>query len=547
MTVTELLLIGGKLHTQDERYPQATAVVLRNGRVQFVGSDEEITAMAGPGAQVIDLDGHLVLPGMTDAHFHYYDWALGLRRLPLAEAQSRTDVQRKLARRADEIPSGQWILGQGWNESRWSEPYMPTRANLDAAAPDHPVILWRNDLHLAVVNSRALEEAGITTDTPNPPEGVIDRNEAGQPTGILRDLAINLVSDVIPPPTEEETVDAMQEGFGILHGLGLTGVHDYRIMGGADGPPAFRAYQRLQAGEDLDLRMWMNIPGERLDEAIALGLRTGMGDDYLRVGHVKLFSDGGQGARTAWMLEPYEDTGDCGMPLTPMDEIALAVGRADRYGLAVAVHAIGDRANRELIGVFEQIRDGGRDADTALRVTEAPAAPHRIEHIQMVRPEDVARLAQLDVVASVQPIHCPDDIPMIEKSVGSRGRFAYPFRDMQEAGVSVALGSDCPVASPNPLFGIHAAVTRQTRDSEPPGGWYPEQRLTVAEAIWGFTMGTAMVSGREAQLGSITPGKLADLIVLDRDILALGETAPQEIAQTQVLMTIFDGRIVYEG
>ncbi|HET90891.1 MAG TPA: amidohydrolase, partial [Chloroflexi bacterium] len=503
--MTDLVLINGKLHTQDARYPEATAVAIRGARVQAVGDDEAIRALAGPGARVIDLEGRLLLPAMTDAHFHYYDWSLGLRRLPLSEADSLADLKQRLARRAREIPPGEWILGQGWNESRWPEPRMPTRADLDEAAPDHPVILWRNDLHLAAINSRALQETGITADTANPPEGVIDRDESGEPTGVLRELAINLVTDVIPPPTEDETVDAMREGFGILHRLGVTGVHDYRIMGGADGPPAFRAYQRLQAAGELALRMWMHIPGERLDEAIALGLRTGMGDDYLRVGHVKLFSDGGQGARTAWMLEPYEDTGECGMPLTPMDEIARAVERAERAGLAVAIHAIGDRANRELIGVFERVLGSEREANTA-----APAAMHRIEHVQMIRPEDVARLAQLDVAASVQPIHCPDDIPMVETSVGPRGRFAYPFRDMKEAGVTMAFGSDCPVANPNPIFGIHAAVTRQTRDGAPAGSGYPAQRLTVAEAIWGFTMGAARVSGREAHLGSISPGKLAD-------------------------------------
>jgi len=347
------------------------------------------------------------------------------------------------------------------------------------------------------------------------------------------------VANVIPPPTEKETVEAMREGFVILHRLGLTGVHDYRIMGGADGPPAFRAYQRLQAAGELALRLWMHIPGERLDEAIALGLRTGLGGDYLRVGHVKLFSDGGQGARTAWMLEPYEDTGDCGMPLTPMDEIAKAVHKADRAGLAVAIHAIGDRANRELITVFENL--------TQHTSHFTHHVPHRIEHVQMIRPDDVARLGQLDVVASVQPIHAPDDIPMIEKSVGPRGRFAYPFRDMLEAGVTMAFGSDCPVANPNPMFGIHAAVTRQQRDGEPQGGWYPRQRLTVAEAVWGYTMGAALVAGRAAELGSITPGKLADLIVLDRDIFALEQIAPMEIAEIQAVMTIFDGRVVYSS
>jgi predicted amidohydrolase YtcJ len=533
--MTDLFLTNGKFHTQDPAYPHATAVAMRGGRVWAVGDDEEIRALAAPDAQVIDLAGRRVLPGLTDAHFHYYDWALGLHRLALAEATSLADVRERLAQRASTTPPGHWILGQGWNETRWPEPRIPTRADLDDVAPDHPVILWRNDLHLAVVNSRALQEAAITADTTNPPEGVISRDESGQPTGVLRELAINLVSAVIPPPTEEETVAAMRDGFAILHRLGLTGVHDYRIMGGADGPPAFRAYQRLRSAGELALRMWMLIPGERLDEAIALGLRTGMGGDYLRVGHVKLFSDGGQGARTAWMLEPYQDTGDCGMPLTPMKEIAEAVRKADQAGLAVAIHAIGDRANRELITVFENLTH--HVSRFTLHV------PHRIEHVQMIQPNDVIRLGRLDVVASVQPIHCPDDIPMVEKSVGPRGRFAYSFRDMLEAGVTLALGSDCPVANPNPMFGIHAAVTRQQRDGEPQGGWYPRQRLAVAEAVWGFTMGSALVAGREAELGSITPGKLADLIVLDRDIFAI---EPIEIAQAQVVMTIFDGRVVYE-
>ena len=537
--MNDLFLINGKFHTQDPDYPNATAVAIRAGRIWAVGSGDEIRALSRPDAQTIDLEGRRVLPGLTDAHFHYYDWALGLRRLGLSEATSLADLRERLAQRAGETPPGQWVLGQGWNETRWPEPRQPRRADLDEAAPNHSVILWRNDMHLAVVNSRALQEAGITGDTPDPLEGIINRDEEGRPTGTLRELAINLVRAVIPPPTEEETVEAMREGFPILHRLGLTGVHDYRIMGGADGPPAFRAYQRLQAAGELTLRMWMHIPGERLDEAIALGLRTGMGGDYLRVGHVKLFSDGGQGARTAWMLEPYEDTGDCGMPLTPMVEIAEAIRCADRAGLAVAIHSIGDRANRELITVFESL-----PRVPSLREVAPPVAPHRIEHVQMIRPDDVARLARLGVVASVQPIHAPDDIPMVEKSVGPRGRFAYPFRDMLDAGVTLALGSDCPVANPNPMFGIHAAVTRQQRDGEPQGGWYPRQRLTVAEAVWGYTMGAALVAGREAELGSVTPGKLADLIVLDRDIFTI---RPMEIAEARVAMTIFDGRVVYSG
>lgn len=529
-----LILYNGKCLTQDPNFPRATAVAIDDGRFLAVGDDAEVRAMARPNTQLIDLGGCLALPGLTDAHFHFYDWALGRRRLPLAAATSLSNLRQWLAQRASETSPGRWILGQGWNETLWPYPRMPTWSDLDDVAPAHPVILWRSDMHLAVVNSQALREPGITGDTPDPPKGLIDRDESGQPTGVLRELATSLVKDIILPPTEDETVAAMLEGFPILHRLGLTGVHDMCV---AEGPPIFRPWQRLRAAGELTLRAWVSIPVKRLSEAIALGLRTGFGDEYLRVGHIKLFADGSQGARTAWMLEPYEDAG-CGMPIMSPTEIADIVSRADGAGLSVAIHAIGDRANREVLNIFERMRK-----DKKAHLTAPPAAPHRIEHVQNIRPDDVSRLARLGIVASVQPIHVIDDLLVVEKSVGPRGRFTYAFRDMLDTGATLAFGSDCPVSDPSPLWGIHAAVTRQRRDSTPPGGWYPAQRLTVAEAVWGLTMGPALASGREAELGSITLGKLADLIVLDRDIFAI---EPMEIAQGQVAMTIFDGRVVYQ-
>lgn len=544
--MSELYLINGKVHTQDLARPRATAVAIRCGRIFAVGGDDEIRELerlttgsgrTGP-AEIIDLDGLCVLPGLTDSHFHFYNWALGLKQLPLASTRSLAELQARLARKAAGTPAGRWILGQGWNENHWPVSHLPTCTDLDRVCPDHPVLLWRSDLHLAVANSLALKAAGISAQTPDPPEGLIDHDETGQPTGVVRELAINLVSAVIPPPGEDEVLAAMRAAIPELHRLGLTGIHDYRLMGGADGPPVFRAYQHLRASDELGLRLWMQLPGERLDEAIALGLRSGMGDDYLRLGHIKLFADGAQGPRTAWMLEPYLGTDQCGMPLTPMDLIAGMMRRADQAGLAVAVHAIGDRATRELASVLEEIstvRLEGARRFVSSRV------PHRIEHLQNVRPPDVARLGRLGVVASVQPLHITDDMTMIEQSVGDRARFAYPFRDMLAAGMTLALGSDCPVAEPNPWWGIHAAVTRQRRDGVPPGGWYPTQRLTVAEAVRGYTLGPALASGRAAELGSISPGKLADLVVLDRDVFTI---EPVEIAQTKVVMTIFDGRLV---
>jgi predicted amidohydrolase YtcJ len=532
--MAELYLVNGDFHTQDPETPRATAVAIRDGRFFAVGSDDEIRNLPrfplSRGA--IDLEGRRVLPGLTDAHFHLYDWALGLQRLPLADTSSLGDMRERLTLRVRETPAGRWILGQGWNESSWPAARIPCRSDLDDVAPDHPVLLWRSDLHLAVANTRALKEAGISANTPDPPQGIIDRGGTGQPTGVLRELAINLVSGVVPPPTADETVALIREGMPRLHRLGLTGLHDFRVMGGADGPPAFRAYQRLRAVGELALRLWMLLPGELLDEAIALGLRSGMGDAHLRIGHVKLFSDGAQGPRTAWMLEAFADADHCGMPLMPMDEIGEAVRRADSAGLAVAVHAIGDRANRELLDVFEQ----------CVQRRKRNSVRHRIEHVQNIRPIDVARLGGLGVVASVQPIHVTDDIAIVEQSVGDRAGFAYPLREIWDAGATLALGSDCPVADPNPMWGIHAAVTRQRRDGTPAGGWYPAQRLTVNEAVWGYTMGPALVCGRQAELGSITPGKFADLVVLDRDILTI---EPMEIADAQVVMTVLGGRVAY--
>jgi predicted amidohydrolase YtcJ len=531
-----LILYNGKLHTQDPRFPRATALALRGGHIRAVGDDAEVCALAAPGDEQIDLGGRRVLPGLTDAHFHLYGWALARRGLELAGSASLADVRERVRRAVGAAAPGGWILGQGWNQDAWPAPRLPGRADLDDLAPANPVILWRTDLHLAWANSQALQAAGIDAATPDPEAGLIARDGAGQPTGILRELAINLVRRVIPAPTDAETDAALRQAIAAAHRLGLTGVHDMRIMGGADGPPAFRALQRLRAEEALALRVWMMLPGERLGEAIALGLRTGFGDDVLRVGGIKLFADGATGPRTAWMLAPFEDAGS-GLPLTPMAEIAQLVARAHQAGISAAVHAIGDRAVRELLDVFSEVLP-------RLAGQAGPLAPHRIEHVQHSHPADLKRLAPLGLVASVQPIHATDDMTMVDRACGERGRWAYAFRDLLDAGTVLALGSDCPVASPDPLHGIHAAVTRQRPDGTPPGGWYPAQRLTVAEAVWGYTMGPAYACSQVARQGSLAPGKLADLVVLDRDIFAI---PPQEIADARVCMTVFAGRVVYRS
>lgn len=532
----DLILCNGRLTTQHPDFPNATALAMRDGHILAVGDDDEIRSLAQTHTHQIDVGGRRVVPGLTDSHFHFYDWALGRRGLSLTDAASLADVRERVRQVARKALPGEWILGQGWNQDGWPQPRLPHRSDLDDLTPHNPTILWRTDLHLAWVNSQALQIAGITADTLDPTMGVIDRNESGQPTGILRELAINLVRQVIPSPTADETDQAMRGAMADIHRLGLTGVHDMRIMGGDDGPPAFHAWQRLRSERGLRLRVWMMLPSERLNEIVALGLRTGFGDDYLRVGGIKIFSDGAAGPRTAWMLEPFADAGT-GMPLTPMREIAEIISTAHQAGISTATHAIGDRSVRELLDVFSEVLPG-QGGDVQL------LAPHRIEHVQHSHPDDLKRLAPLGLVASVQPIHATDDMAMMERACGERSRWAYAFRDLLNAGTVLALGSDCPVASPNPFWGIHAAVTRQRRDGKPAAGWYPGQRLTVAEAVWGYTMGPAYASGQSARQGSIVPGKLADLIVLDRDIFAI---SPEEIPDTQVELTVFDGQVVYRS
>jgi predicted amidohydrolase YtcJ len=535
----ELILIDGNFKTMDASRPQVQAVAVKSGRILAVGDTHAIKNLAGDTTEILNVEGRSGLPGMMDSHFHFYDWALGRRQLELSSMRSLAELTNHVTSAAGEKAAGSWILGQGWNESDWQEHRMPDRDILDAAAPNHPVALWRCDLHLVSVNSAALKLAGIDAASPNPPDGVIEKDAAGRPTGILRELAPNLVKAVIPEAGGDELISAMQSGMAHLHALGLTGIHDMRLMGGMEGAAALKAWQLLNERGKLQLRCWTSIPGERLDEAAALGLRTGMGDERLRIGHVKYFADGGMGARTAWMIEPYSDA-ELGMPLASMDALKRAIFKAEQAGLAVVVHAIGDRANREVITIFEKLEKTRAKALPGSYMP--PQVPHRIEHTQMIRPEEIGRLAKLGMAACVQPHNMILDINMIDESVGPRGRFTYAYKQMLDAGVPVLFSSDAPVCDPSPLVGIHAAVTRQRRDGTPRGGWYPEQRISVEEAVQGYTTTPAAFYGQAHELGTLTPGKRADIILLNRDIFQID---PMEIADTQVDMTIFDGEIVH--
>nr|WP_245555036.1 amidohydrolase [Geopsychrobacter electrodiphilus] len=505
------------------------------GCILAVGSSVEILELAGPNTEKIDLDGRLAIPGFIDTHFHLYEWALKRKGVKLDDVSCIEEMVTRVQAAAEAQPPGQWIMGQGWNEADWPESRMPSREILDRAVPDHPVLLWRCDLHLAVANSAALTLAGIDAGTPDPPDGRIERDARGEPTGILRELAINLARQAVAPPAADQVMEAFEDAIKALHRLGITGIHDIRLMADEDGADAFRVFQELDHQGRLGLRSWVSLPGHRLDEAIALGLRTGFGNDHLRVGHVKYFADGGMGARTAWMIDPYLDA-EHGMPLMDMAALARDISKADAAGLSVMVHAIGDRANREVIEIFAAL-----EAARARSGAPAPAIAHRIEHVQVIRPEDVARLRKLNLALNMTPANLPLDIKLIDKTMAEKGRWAYAIRSLLDAGAPLMFSSDCPVCDPNPLLGIHAAVTRQRADGKPEGGWHPENRITVAEALQAYTATPAAVHNA-TELGVLAVGKKADIAVLSEDILA---APPARLLGVHIDMTLFDGRIVF--
>ena len=527
-----LILHNGRISTQDQTNPWAQAVAIDDNRFLAVGPDSEIKALASPGDRLLDLGGRLALPGMTDSHIHTASWAKLRKAIPLARAESLAQVLEWLAAEAGRLEPGQWIVSLGLDETRWPEGRLPDRHDLDKAAPDHPVYFRRRDGHMSVANSLALKLAGVDSETPDPSDGYLEREENGRPNGRLMENAQHLVGSHVPALPPDQAAPLIAEAIGALHELGVTGLHDVRIL--HEGSIPFKTWRILEESGRLGLRCWMCLSGEHLDQAAALGLKTGFGSQRLKVGNLKYFLDGSMGSRTAWVTEPYPQ-GDCGVAVCSMEEMGQALEKADKAGLTACVHAIGDRAVKELIDLFESLKTRGRGLDHP--------APHRIEHCQMIRPQDVERLSRLKVVASVQPLHVPDDIVVHDQYLGEKAAWVYTFRSLMEAGVPVIFGSDAPVSDPNPLWGIHAAATRQRQDGTPAGGWYPEERISVDQAVRAYTLAPALATGQGHLLGSISPGKLADLIVLDRDIFSIDT---QEIASAQVDLTVFDGRVVFE-
>lgn len=536
----DLLLFNGRIHTLDADQPQAQALALVGNRILAVGANDELRPLLRSGGRAVDLEGRAVIPGLIDAHVHFgwHSLALFQGRVDLDNVPTKAEAVARVAERARRQEHGQWVQGAGWNKNIWIDPSFPTATDLDAVIPDHPVALEDKSHHATWVNGRALDLAGISAATEDPPGGKILRDESGQPTGILLETAAELVYKVIPETDVRTMVEALRLGIPQAHRLGLTGVHD------PGHPVVLSAFQVLRAREELQLRALVHIPSDGLDAARQLGLRSGLGDEYLRIGGVKMFADGALGPQSAHMLAPYEGTtGELGIPTYTAEELQDLAHRSHQAGLSVAVHAIGDAANRNVLDAIEHAHLQDPDSHSRVSTVPDPILPDRIEHVQLLHADDVGRLARMGVVASMQPIHATSDMEMAERHWGRRCDLSYAWRSVLDSGACLAFGSDCPVETLDPLAGIHAAVTRRRADGLPgPEGWIPAQRLTVTEAVHAYTLGAAYAAGEGHLKGSLSPGKLADAVVLSRDILVCD---PMEILETRVEMTVFDGRIVY--
>ncbi len=495
------ILHNARIHTLDQKRPLASVLVIDGERILATGGDELLREF--DRAEKQDMRGRVILPGLTDAHLHLQYYSLGLQKID-CETDTLEECLQRVSERVKKSKPGEWILGHGWNQNPWGR--WPSAADLDSISPNNPVYLTAKSLHAALANSFALKMANITASTPDPTNGQIQRQLNGDPTGVLLESAMELIIRVNPESNVEMIASTIEKAQPILWKMGLTGVHDF------DRRECFMALQQLHAQGKLKLRVTKNIPVDLLDHASALGLRTGFGDDWLRIGSVKAFMDGALGPRTAAMFQPYEGEPENKGILNMDGEELFEFGRrAADVGLGMTVHAIGDRANHEVLDAYQQLRAYEKEKGL-------PHLRHRIEHVQVLHPDDAQRLAQLDVIASMQPIHATSDMLMADRYWGERSALSYAWRTQLDAGAHVAFGSDAPVESPNPFWGLHAAVTRRRADSLPSKeGWRPEQRLSVQEALEGFTVGAAYAAYAENRLGKLSPGYLADLIVLEND------------------------------
>ncbi len=529
------ILFNGKIFTQDPQRSQVSAIAISYGRIVAIGSDDNILPLANAHTQKDNLDGKTVIPGLTDAHIHWEWVSRSLHTVDLFEVPSKQEAIERVRQRVNETGVNQWVQGRGWLQDLWDNKAFPSKADLDPITNQHPMILQAKSGHAAWVNSVALKQCGITADTPDPEGGRIVRDDSGEPTGLLFETAIGLVASQVPEPDTTHLADMMLEAQRLALSQGLTGIHDF------DNPSCFKALQLLREWGDLEIRVLKQINKDWLPHALELGIRGGYGDDWIRFGGLKLFADGALGQRTALMVEPYKGEPDnYGIAVLDKEEILDLVSTASHAGLPSTVHAIGDRAVHDVLDVFESIRQ-----DELSHGELSDTHRHRIEHVQIVHSNDLHRLAKLNIIASMQPIHATSDYEMADAYWGERSKFAYNPRVQLDQGVVVAFGSDAPIDPFDPLKGIHAAVTRQRADGSPsPDGWYPDAKITLEEAIAGFTTGPAYAANMEDRLGRISKDYLADLVVLDQDLFTI---SPSQLLKVQVIATMVNGEWRYGG
>lgn len=534
--VPDTVLVHGKIWTENPRQPEAEAVAILGNHVAAVGTSSEILKLASPTTQVIDLAGRRVVPGFNDAHVHFVSGGTSLASVQLGDTRSELEFRQRIAAYAQKQPKGEWMLEGEWDHERWSPARLPTHQSIDDVTPDNPVFVSRLDGHEALANALAMKLAGIDRGTKDVPGGVIVRDAEGNPTGVFKDAAQGLIERVIPPPDAQQIRTAVEAAEKYAAENGVTSVQDMSAA-----PDTLSVYEALLHEGKLRVRIAGQQPLPAWKRLAAPGIQGNFGNDMLRVGRLKGFADGSLGSTTAWMFQPYADAPNTsGIPsdeLSRPDEMYANIRDADKAGLQVAIHAIGDRANNTILNFYERVE----------RENGPPSSPlgrrFRIEHAQHLLPTDIPRFASLHVIASMQPYQCIDDGRWAEKRVGAeRLKTTHAYRSLLDAGAVLAFGSDWPVAPMVPLMGIYGAVTRRTLDGKNPNGWIPEQKITVAEAIHAYTVAAAYAEDEENVKGSIAPGKLADLVVLSEDIFQID---PIEIENTRVDMTIFDGQIIY--
>jgi predicted amidohydrolase YtcJ len=541
----ETIVVNGKVYTVNPRQPWAEALALSDGRILAVGSSEEIERWRGPATKVIDAGGHLVLPGFTDSHIHFLEGGLTLIEPDLNDTRTTAEIENLLRNYAASHPGKDWIVGQGWTYDVFGATGLPDKQMLDRVFPERPVYLESFDGHSAWVNSKALAIAGITRKTHDPAGGAIVRDAStGEPTGALKEDARHLVKRLIPIPGREKKLSALRQALALASQYGLVRVH-----AAGEPPDTFGdffdldLFEQLRREGKLTLRFYISrvIEPPELTPAVISSLeraRAHYHDEWISVGAAKFFLDGVIEAHTAAMLEPYaNDANDSGSTLWSPENFRQAVLELDRRGFQIFTHAIGDRAVREALDAYEQAaaKNGRHDAR------------HRIEHVETISAVDVPRFARLGVIASMQPLHAyPDeDTGVWLRSVGhEREKLAFAWNSLERAGARLAFGSDWEVVTMNPWPGVQTAVTRQTDKGQPPGGWVPEQRLTLAQTIEAYTLGAAYAGHRETTEGSLEAGKVADLIIVSQNVF---EVAPQALHETRVLQTIVGGRTVYQA